>query len=43
MSPTAMIGFGNLVPVQAEQIKLNNKLSAFKYYPVTALGFGYHL
>ena len=29
--------------VQAEQIKLNNKLSPFKYYPVIALGFGYHL
>ena len=90
VSPSAMIGFGNLVPrhghfslnleagvvfqgaartklgltgnaclpdgsncvdaatdpnvqasVQAEQVKLNNKLSPFQYYPVLAFGFGY--
>jgi hypothetical protein len=90
VAPSAMIGFGNLVPrhrhfsfdfetgavfqgaprstlqlagnacqadgsncvdaatdpnvqanVQAEQTKLNNKLSPFKYYPVVAFGFGY--
>lgn len=90
VSPTAMIGFGSLVPhhkhfsvtsdlgvvfqgqarttlgftgtacapdgsncvnaatdpavqanVLAEQAKLNNKLSSFKYYPVLSFGFGY--
>lgn len=90
VSPTAMIGFGNLVPrhkhfsasadlgvvfqgtarstlqftgnacapngtncvnaatdpnvqanVLAEQTKINNKVSPFKYYPVLAFGFGY--
>ena len=89
-APTAMLGFGNLVPqsrhftynfelgaafqgsartklnltggacdpfglncvnaatdptvqsnVVAEQTKINNKLSPFKYYPVVAFGFGY--
>lgn len=89
-APTAMFGFGNLVPqnrhftynfelgavfqgsartklnltgnacdstglncvnaatdptvqsnVAAEQTKINNKLSAFKYYPVISFGFGY--
>jgi hypothetical protein len=90
VSPTAMIGFGSLVPhhrhfsvtsdlgvvfqgqarttlgftgnacapngtncvnaatdpnvqanVLAEQVKINNKLSSFKYYPVLSFGFGY--